>query len=296
MIHNLATFTAFAVFAASAATVSAQVTVDFEDLTLPGPSTFYNGSDGAAAFTSSGATFNNFYDDTFGPFWSGWSYSNTTDSTTAGFGNQYSASPGSGFAGSANYGVAFVDEFGLRPSIALPAGLSPESIRVTNTTYTLLSVRDGNDAAGFVRQFGDDPNISGTGNQGEPDFLRLLITGRDDAGDVTGNIEFFLADYRFADNSDDLAIDQWELIDLRPLGSATRTLEFDLETTDLTEFDFDFDGTPDLVFSNTPLYFAADNLVLTAAANNVPEPSSLAMIVVAAAVAFAFSRVRRRCK
>src|SRR5690348_4925282 len=64
-------------------------TIDFEDLTVA-PQSFYNGSDGAGGFVSQTAFFNNNYDSQFGS-WSGWSYSNQTDVTTAGFMNQYSA-------------------------------------------------------------------------------------------------------------------------------------------------------------------------------------------------------------
>ncbi len=70
-------------------------TVDFEDLTLPAVDTFYNGADGAQQFTSNDAVFGNSFED-FGNYivWSGFAYSNMTDNTTAGFGNQYSSFAG----------------------------------------------------------------------------------------------------------------------------------------------------------------------------------------------------------
>src|SRR5262245_48402677 len=82
----------------SATPARAQV-VDLEDLTLPGPNTFFNGSANiippatvsTIPFVSRGATFNNRYDTAFGGNWAGWSYSNVINITTAGFGNQYAA-------------------------------------------------------------------------------------------------------------------------------------------------------------------------------------------------------------
>src|SRR5438552_19211589 len=72
--------------------------VDFEDLGLPANS-FANGSANVVPpatvstvpFVSRGATFNNRYDTSFGGTWAGWSVPTQTDTTTAGFGNQYSA-------------------------------------------------------------------------------------------------------------------------------------------------------------------------------------------------------------
>src|SRR5690554_4768429 len=86
-------------------TLKAQTTVDFEDLSLPAAvDTFYNGSDEAGGFTSGGVTFGNAYNTEWGS-WSGFSYSNITDNTTAGFANQYSAIPGVGVNSSENYAV-----------------------------------------------------------------------------------------------------------------------------------------------------------------------------------------------
>src|SRR5215213_199185 len=106
--------------------------VDFEDLGLP-PNSFANGSANVvppatvstAPFVSRGASFNNRYDTAFGGSWSGWSVSSTTDVTTPGFGNQYSAYrlPGGGGDGSPTYGVAFQDVFTpVTPAVDLPGG------------------------------------------------------------------------------------------------------------------------------------------------------------------------------
>ncbi len=228
--------------------------VDLEDLALA-PWSFYNGSDGAGGFTSRGAFFNNTFTDFGGGFtaWFGWSYSNVTDNTTPGYGNQYSANTGGGTDGSTNYAVAFASAPG-DATIELPASLFPESIRVTNTTYAYLSMLYGDP---FAKKFGGT-----TGD--DPDYFLLTITGLDGIGGNVGAVETYLADYRFTDNALDYLVDTWSEVDLSTLVGAT-TLSFSLESTDMGSFGM-----------NTPAYFAIDNLRL------VPEPATLALIAVGA--------------
>jgi len=234
-------------------------TVDFEDKVLS-PNSFYNGSDGAGGFTSGGVHFNNSHDQMFGS-WSGFAYSNVNNTTTPGFGNQYAAIPGAGFGGGGKYAVAFdPGAFGTPPTITLPFVAAIQSLYVTNTTYTFLALRDGNDGAGFVRQFGDDPGQGGAGNQGFPDFYKLLITGKDGTGQVTGSVDFYLADYRFPNNADDFVVNDWRQIDLTTLGNV-KTLTFSLDSTDTGQFGI-----------NTPTYFALDHL------QYVPEPGVLGLL------------------
>lgn len=228
-------------------TVSAQAaTIDFEDLPLV-PNSFYNGSDGAGGFTSRGAFFNNNYNPTFGS-WSGWSYSNTTDTTTPGFTNQYSAYTGSGFNGSSNYGVAFTFSPG-DAYVDLPTGENPVSMEVTNTTYAALSILSGDQ---FAKKFG---GVSGN----DPDFFQLVITGLDTSNSAVGTVDYYLADYRFEDNSKDYVVNTWQSIDLSSLEGATR-LSFTVTSSDIGPFGL-----------NTPAYFATDNLTTAP----VPEPSSM---------------------
>jgi hypothetical protein len=247
--------------------------IDFEDLSLS-PGSFYNGSDLAGGFASRGASFNNSFTDFGGGFstWAQWSYSNVTDNTTAGYGNQYSAFAGGGAGGSANYGVSFVSSFDPAPAIILPTGFAPVSMQITNTTYTALTLRDG-DPFGFAKKFG---GVSGN----DPDYLKLTITGRDALDQSTGSIDFYLADFRFADNSQDYIVADWTTVDLTSLGAASK-LTFAIESSD----------NDPLFGINTPAYFAADNIAVAA----VPEAGSLALTGVGLAVLAAVGR-RRRAK
>ena len=81
--------------------------------------------------------------------------------------------------------------FDLSRTLILGAdGRRFESLMVTNTTYAALSMRDGDS---FAKKFGGP-----SGN--DPDYFRLTITGKDSGGSTIGSVEFYLADYRFADS------------------------------------------------------------------------------------------------
>ena len=249
-----------------------ELVVDFEDLTLP-PDSFHNGNPGNllpgqthdGSFTSRGATFHNTFgiDQKFGfEYWSGWAYSNRGDTTTAGFGNQYSSFAGGGSGGGGIFGVAFAG--GGDAYINLPdVGFAPDamSARITNTTYAALSMRDGDS---FSEPFG------GSGGD-RPDFFLLTITGyagADATGAAVGSVPFYLADYRSADRSRDYIVGDWELVDLTALLGA-RSLGFELTA----------DAAHDSMFGLTiPAYFALDNLTIAA----VPEPSAAALLALGA--------------
>ncbi len=261
----------------AAAQSFAQSVATFENPTLaqplPGPNTYQNGAtlNPPGSFTSGGAVFNNSYTPAYDSF-SGWAYSNVTNVTTPGFGNQYAAYnlPGGGTGdASPNYGIAYNFSPG-DATIGLPAGAAPRSIRLTNTTYAALSIRDGDQ---FAKKFGGP-----TGN--DPDFFRLTILGTNAANLPTGSVDFFLADYRSADNSQDYIVSAWTTVDLTTLAPDTSKLSFTLTSTDIGPFGM-----------NTPAYFAADNLVLL---TPVPEPTTTLLVAAAGATAGAAWRRRGR--
>lgn len=261
---------ALAALAAASATAAHALVIDFEDVALPstyaGGGAFYNGgpATNATGWSSRGTHFANSYTgpEVFGfAFWSGWSASSTTDTTTPGLPNQYSARPGAAATGSA-YGVLYAGGTGSR--ITLPTGLDqPRSVALANTTYAALSMANGD---GFAKKFG---GASGD----DPDFLLLTITGLDALGSPLGTVEFALADFRSPDNSLDFIRTDWTTVDLTPLGAGVRFLEFDFASSD-TSFGF----------INTPTYVAADNLTV------VPEPSTWAALAGLAALGLATRR------
>lgn len=218
----------------------AQTIVDFEDKTLPGADTAWLGSDMSGGFTSGGVFFENTYDSQWDYWSNGFIYSNSTDVTTAGYTNDYSAYTGIGANGSANYAVNYNGSIDFGTEKVL------ESIAITNTTYAALSMLNGDS---FGKQFGSPNNAQGNpdGTNGA-DWFRLLIIGKDAQSNVTDTVIFYLADYRFANSSEDYIVDSWETVDLTPLGEI-QFLEFALESSDVSSFGI-----------NTPAYFALDNL------------------------------------
>jgi hypothetical protein len=201
----------------------------FDDLALVADS-YHNDT----PFTSADAHFSNNYNASWGS-WDGFAYSNMTDTTTAGYGNQYSAITGSGVNSSANYGVSYGTG---GATISYDSGRTVDGMYVTNTTYAYLSMRDGD---AFAKQFEAG------------DWFKLSVTGLDSTDTVTGTVDFLLAD------GTDL-VDTWTWLDLTGLGSDVKTLAFALSSTD--------NGTYGM---NTPAYFALDDVT----SSSVPIPGAL---------------------
>jgi len=229
MMAFLATFLVF--------NAKAQSVANFEDLTLA-PESYWNGSDQSGSFKSGEKGGEITLINSYNPDWQSWSgfaYSNTTDVTTAGYSNQYSAITGKGYDGSSNYSVCY-------PSPSAELGFTlPGKIMgfyVTNSTYTYLSMKNGDQ---FAKKFGGD-----TGN--DPDYLRLMIEALNTDGKAVDTVYFYLADFRFTDNSKDYILNKWTWVDLSEL-KVTNKLRFSLSSSDNS-----------YGFMNTPGYFCLDNL------------------------------------
>ncbi len=84
----------------------------------------------------------------------------------------------------------------------------------------------------------------------DPDWFLLTVQGWDESDQLLGEVEFYLADYRFEDSSLDYVVDEWAEVDISSLKDAA-SLSFKLTSSDVGQFGM-----------NTPAYFAVDNLVL----------------------------------
>ncbi len=248
----------FGLAISAAFAVKSQTVVDFES-TILSPETYNNGSDLSGGFTYGYSHFSNYYDTLF-DYNTGFSISNVADNTTPGYTNQYSAITGSGY-NSSNYAVFYPD--GKITMTPLVANLIL-SARITNTTYAALSMMNG-DVVG--KKFGDSTNAQGQydGTNGE-DYFILKIYGRTTMGDTTGMVEVVLADFRFADNSQDFILQDWIDVDLQALNSAIANVDyisFDFESSDIGTFGI-----------NTPTYFAMDDFIFTAGTIGLNELSN----------------------
>lgn len=234
--------------------VRAAVVSDFENLALA-PNSYWAGATDPSVplyapnpggFNSGLATFSNQMTDWDGfTSWSGWAYSNMTDSVTPGYENQYSVYTGQAQGGN-NFGLAYVT--GDAAQIDFSGMVRADGFYLANTTYAVLSMLNGDS---FAKKFGGT-----SGN--DVDWLKLTVTGLN-GGAASGSIDFYLADYRFGDNSLDYIVDTWEWLDLSPLGEID-AMQFAMSSSDSGLFGM-----------NTPGYFAMDNLTVTA----VPLPAAV---------------------
>lgn len=218
---------------------NAQTLSDFEDFNL-GVDSFLNGSDLQGGFADGNIFLPNTYDTNFSS-WYGFSVSSMTDITTASFTNEFSCIEGSGYNNSESYAVAYMSYLTNNVVMRLQneaAGGAMQGVFVNNSTYTYLSMKNGD---AIAKKFG---GISGN----DPDFFLLTIKKYLDGQESTQKIEFYLADYRFSDNSQDYIVDEWTYIDLTSLGNAD-SISFSLSSSDVGQFGM-----------NTPAYFCLDNI------------------------------------
>jgi hypothetical protein len=231
------------IIALTAANTAAGDVIDFEDLELPVES-YWNGEDGSGGFTSGSAHFANNYNADWDS-WDGFSYSNITDTTAAGPAGQYAAVAGAGQGGSANYAVAYVG-WESPPNVTLSEPAAVEGLYVTNTNYAYYSMLNGD---AFAKKFGGQ-----SGN--DADWFLLTITGVNAAGAAAGTVQFYLADFRPNDNSQDYIVNAWQYVDLTPLGKVA-ALEFTLSSSDVGDWGM-----------NTPAAIAVDTIEISPASQH----------------------------
>ncbi len=232
--------------------VNAQQTATFDNLTLA-PNSYWDGSTTKikndsiytdTTFLSGDVIFPNRFSRFYPkyPLWqSGWAYSNVKDVTTPG--NLYNSSAGSGY-NSDNYAIGQQNSIIKLNNNA--KGGKVNGVYVTNGTYAALSMKNGD---GFAKKFGDTTGTSSGLPQGTyPDWFKLTIKGYINGSLKTEAVDFYLADYRSADDSKDYIVTTWTWVDLTPLGNVD-SLIFKLTSSDVGSFGM-----------NTPGYFCIDDL------------------------------------
>ncbi len=212
----------------------AQNLIDFESFDLP-QDTFLNGSDGEGGFTAGAVFLPNSYNEQSNS-WSDWSISTTTDTTTPGFTNSFSAFPGGGAEGTLTYATAFAFT-GTRIDLVDTATVV-EEVYVTNSTYAALSMREGDQ---FSKRFG---GVTGD----DPDFFTVTFHGWRGGTRTADSVEIYLADYRFEDNAEDYILDEWIAVDFSDLGPVD-SLTFAFASSDAGDAGI-----------NTPAYVCIDQI------------------------------------
>lgn len=209
--------------------VTVSTVVDFENVKLNSDS-IWNGSDGSGSFTTKVATFNNNYNSAWFS-WSGFACSAKKNTTTVGFGNQYSVSAGSGAVNSKQFALAY-DKATLLCDSNLYGNLSIKNIMLTNSTYTFLDMKNG---SAYSKKF-----VAG-------DWYKVIITGYLSSV-KTSSVDYYLADFRagktFLSNT-------WNKVDVSPLGKVDKVT-------------FSFDSSDQGAWGmNTPAYVCIDNIEFT---------------------------------
>lgn len=202
-----------------------QVTVqlgvaDFEDVALstqgywiPAQYDDYNYND----MVSSGWIFQNYYSSYY---WGGFTASNRTDTNQTGLNAQYTAVTGGGLNGSTQYAVAYTMGVPTMVTAADGQAHTVTGCYVTNNLWAYQHMRDGE--PGYAPFGGADGTT--------PDYFVLHAVGKDLNGNVVGTLDFYLADFRSPNPSDDYILKTWEWFDLSPLGNVA-SITFSLEST-----------------------------------------------------------------
>jgi hypothetical protein len=214
----------------SPASAQLQVVATFDNLNLANQDTFWNGSDNSGAFIASSFTFKNEYTAKWAS-WSGWSYSNQTDSVTAGFGNQYSCNDVSALNGTEGFAVSNGPAW-----VILPRKMTITGAYVNNAAYAAISMKKGD---AFAKKFG---GASG----GEKDWFLLKVYGYS-GGALKDSTEIYLADFRSDKKEDDFILNTWTWLDLKSIGDVD-SFQFALSSSDNGQFGM-----------NTPASFCLDD-------------------------------------
>jgi len=201
------------------------MTVDFEDVTMD--SVLYK-----ASFTNGIMSFVNHYDSTYGS-WSGFACSLKTDTITVGYTNGLSVFGTAGASGK-KFAVFYYDSYSSATYCNFSDSVARiiKELKVNNTTYDYLAIRDGNDGFGAVTKFT-------SGN-----WFKVTITGYN-GSTQTGSVDYYLADFR---NGKSYICKTWSSVNLESLGKVTK-ITFTFSSTD--------NGTNGM---NTPAYVCVDDI------------------------------------
>ena len=227
-------------------TTSAQVNTgtttivcDFENVTLTSNhQTVYNDSTGGNGFTSSNAYFPSQWDTAYGGYWStGWACSAVNDTVTHDYHNLYGCAAYNGYNHSNKYAVGTTaGTLTLRMTDSL-IGKTVTGMYICNNTYAYNSIVHGD----FL-----SPAFSGHNK----DWFKLTVKKYFHGNLSNDSAEIYLADYRYADTTQNYALQNWMWISLSSLGNVD-SLTFALHSTQNGMYGM-----------NTPAFFCIDNLTL----------------------------------
>jgi len=195
---------------------------------------FADSSQTDTSFTS--GHFNFIGDTTPWGTWTGWALSSMQDTVKGHFTNDLSAITGTGVNHSRTYAIAYAN-----PALTFKNPTTLTGTFITNTTYTYKVIKNGNQ---FSKKFGGP-----SGNDSDSFVVRAYGYLN---GGIVDSSDFYLADYRFTDNTKDYIIDEYVWWDLSTLGKID-SMNFTFFSSDTAPWGL-----------NTPTYFCIDNFNGTA--------------------------------
>ena len=214
-------------YGSDSATIPVDVIIlaDFQDLEMPADQdTAWVGAEGTGGYAHKNLYFPNEYEND--SVWNGFGYSNM-ESTT-------STLPLPRHHVYAHKSVLSDDD--SDNIFALVSQENPDDVPSFSFTdgkeHHLKSIKIANSTLGHYRmKFGDDHfERLGGPTSDEPDWCRVTLRGLDKNSQKTGEIIFYLADYRFDNNKRDYIVDKWQEIELQEL-NAVNKVELHLSTS-----------------------------------------------------------------
>ena len=232
----------------SALTASAQTpttqTSTFEDVTLPNyHNKVYNDSTGGGGFTSRNAYFPTQWDTSYGGYWaSGWAASAFHDSTplsSTDYTNIYGCAAYWGYANSNTFAIGTTGGGSLTLKLTDSLlGKTVSGMYVCNSTYAYNSMK-----------YGDSYEPVFTAHN--KDWFKLTIRNYHGGVMALDSAEVYLADFRYADTTQNYIVKSWMWVNLSSLGN-TDSLAFFLSSSQNGMYGM-----------NTPAFFCIDNLELS---------------------------------
>jgi len=211
-----------------------QIVADFESFVLPTDS-FYNDTTSADWQTTNASFQYTWTKSSWGDYWSdGFAYTNKNNPDSGNYRHLYNCAAGKGYNLSNYYATGQPGGF-IRVK-APSTGVS--GFYATNTTYAYKSMKNG-DAIG--KKFG-----GASGN--DPDWFLMEVFGYSGGTQKADTVKFYLADFRFGNNSLDYILKTWQWVDCSKLG-AVDSIYFKLTSSDVGMWGM-----------NTPAFFSIDNL------------------------------------
>ncbi len=221
-------------------------TETFESLSLPANS-FYKDTTGADWQTTN-AIFRYNWDNTYNYWSEGMAYTNVNDSTNGNYTNLYGCIAYKGYNNS-NY---YVTGQNFSTIVLKSPYQIVDGFYITNTTYAAKVMKYGNM---FSRAFGDTTGTGCNCPQGSyPDWFKVTIKGYKNGSMLNDSVEFYLADYRFSNNSLDYIVWNWQWVDCSSLGTVD-SIQFFMYSSDVGPYGI-----------NTPTYFSIDNFTTSGTA------------------------------